>query len=176
MLTNTEESPAETDHTPESDTTAQPKKRTGRRPLPAHLERREVLHDLPADQLICAIHGTALRYIGEEVTEQLEYEPAKLIVLRHIHKKYVCDPCETAPITAKKPAQPIEKSFAGPGLLACIAVSKYADGLPLYRQVNNLFARMEIDLDRTTLANWMIRGAHVLQPICANLRKKLVTN
>jgi transposase len=159
--------PATADTEPESESASKPtpKKRAGRRPLPAHLERRDVVHDLSEDEKICSTHGTPLRCIGEDVTEQLEYQPAKLIVLRHIRKKYVCDPCNTAPITAPKPAQPIEKSIASPSLLAFVAVSKYADGMPLYRQANNLFARLDIDVDRTTLANWMIAGANVLQPV-----------
>ena len=83
--------------------------------------------------------------------------PAELYVLRHIQKKYTCPCCEGHVVTAAKPPQPIPKSVATPSLLAWVAVSKYQDALPLYRQ-SAIFERLGVHLDRTTLANWMIQS------------------
>jgi len=94
--------------------------------------------------------------------------PAKIKVLRHLRKKYACPCCEQHLITAPKPAQPIEKSIASPGLLAYVAVSKYCDALPLYRQIA-IFKRIGVELDRTTLANWMIKMGSLLQPLINRL-------
>jgi len=102
--------------------------------------------------------------IGEQTSEQLEFKPAELYVLHHIQKKYTCPCCEGHVLTAPKPPQPIPKSVATPSLLAWVAVSKYQDALPLYRQ-RAIFQRLGVHLDRTTLANWMIASGQLLQPI-----------
>ncbi len=154
------------------------KKSVGRHPLPPELERKDIVHDLTDNEKQALLKdGGELRCIGEEVTEQLEFTPAKLVVLRHIRKKYVCEQADTKAtqlITAPKPKQPIEKSIASPSLLAYIAVSKYADGLPLHRLVNNLFKRMGINLDSTLLAQWMIRCSHLLQPVFNLMQERLL--
>jgi transposase len=98
----------------------------------------------------------------------LDIEPAKIKVLRHRRKKYACPCCEKHMVTAAKPAQPIEKSLAAPGLLAYVAVSKYCDALPLYRQIA-IFKRIGIELDRTTLANWMMKMGALVQPLINRL-------
>ncbi len=164
----------------ESDRDSKParKKSVGRHPLPPELERKDIVHNLTNDEKQALLKdGGQLRCIGEEVTEQLEFTPAKLVVLRHIRKKYVCEQADTQAtqlITAPKPKQPIEKSIASPSLLAYIAVSKYADGLPLHRLVNNLFKRMGINLDSTLLAQWMIRCSHLLQPVFNLMQERLL--
>ena len=91
--------------------------------------------------------------MGEETSEQLEFKPAELYVLRHIQKKYTFPCCTGHVVTAAKPPQPIPKSVATQSLLACITISKYQDALPLYRQCA-IFERLGVQLDRTTLANW----------------------
>jgi transposase len=98
----------------------------GRQRLPGHLERRQVEYDLEADQRRCPECHQELKPIGEEVTERLEYVPASLHVIREVCYKYACPRGCTA-ITASKPMQAIEKGLPGPGLLAHVAVSKYAD-------------------------------------------------
>jgi len=121
--------------------------------IPADIPRVDIIHDLPDDQKICPHDGTALKRIGSEAHVQLDIIPAKVQALNHIRYKYVCPCCEQYLITATKPAQPIEKSIASPGLLAYIATQKYVDALPLYRQVE-IFKRIGIEMDRDTLASW----------------------
>jgi len=132
--------------------------------LPKTLPRVDVIHDLPESEKFCAHDGSALKLIGEDVSEQLSYIPATLEVLRHRRLKYACPCCDLHIATAKKPPQPIEKSFATPSLLAHIILSKYADALPLYRQAT-MFKRLGVELDVTTLANWMIRCSELMQPL-----------
>jgi transposase len=147
----------------------------GRKPLPAWIPRVEILHDLPEDQKRCTDDGATLERIGEEVSEQLEFVPAKLRVLRHVRPKYACPACKTGIHTAALPAQPIPKSLASPTLLAHIAVSKYADGLPLYRQ-EAMFRRLGIKLPRASLASWMVKTGELVQPLVNLLRDELLAS
>ena len=106
-----------------------------RQALPAELPREPVIHDLPEAQKRCPCCGQSRQVIGQERSEQLDIVPAKLKVIEHIRLKYACRACEHGgPLSAAKPAQPIEKSNAAPGLLAYLVIAKVADGLPLYRQ------------------------------------------
>jgi transposase len=154
---------------------AHTRRKRGRQPLPDWIPRVEILHDLPEEQKVCAKDGTALERIGEEVSEQLEFIPAKLRVLRHVRPKYACKTCRTGIHTAPLPPQPIPKSLASPTLLAHIAVSKYADGLPLYRQ-ETMFRRLGIDLPRASLANWMLKTGELVQPLVNLLREDLLAS
>jgi len=146
------------------------KKRTS---IPADLPRLEIIHDLPADQKRCPHDGMDLKQIGFESHEQLDIIPAKIQVLQHKRLKYACPCCEKHIVTASKPAQPIEKSIASPGLLAHIAIQKYADALPLYRQ-GAIFKRIGVELDTTTLANWIIRCGTLVQPLINLLHEKIL--
>ena len=135
---------------------AHTRKKGGRKPLSATLPRIDVIHDLPEEEKVCAHDGERLVSIGEVVSEQLDIIPAKVQVIRHIRKKYACPCCELGVKTAPLPPQPIPKSIASPGTLAQIAVSKYQDALPLYRQ-QTIFKRLGVELPRATLAQGMIR-------------------
>jgi transposase len=106
----------------------------GRKKLSASLPRVDVIHDLPDDQKICATDGTALTRIGEEISEQLDYQPAQVRVLRNIRPKYACPCCKTGVAIAPVAAQLLPKSLATPALLAHITTAKFVDGVPLYRQ------------------------------------------
>jgi transposase len=150
-----------------------PTARGGRQSLPPELPRVDVVHQLPEHEQQCACGGT-LRVIGEEISEQIDKVPqrglsiipAKVRVLRHIRKKYVCQHCESAPVTAALPPQPIPKSNASPGLIAYIAIAKYQDGMPLHRLESKPLARIGLDLPRQTQARWMIRlGTALLRPL-----------
>lgn len=132
--------------------------------IPVELPREDIIHDLPADQKICPHDGTPLKQMGFESYEQLDIIPAQIKVLRHLRLKYACPCCEQHIVTAQKPAQPIEKSIASPGLLSFVATQKYVDALPLYRQTE-IFKRIGIELDRTTLANWMVKCGQLIQPL-----------
>jgi len=148
--------------------------KNGRRPLPESLPRIEVIHDLPDEEKVCPHDGHELQKIGQETSEQLDFIPAKMQVTRHVRLKYACPECEQGVRIAPLPPQPIPKSMASPGLLAHVAVSKYADALPLYRQ-SKIFARAGIDLPRTTLANWMIKVGELTQPLINLLRDELLS-
>ena len=147
---------------------AHTRKKKKRVSIPKELPREDIIHDLLDAEKICPHDGSELKLIGEETSEQLDIEPAKIKVLRHRRQKYACPCCEQHVIIAAKPAQPIEKSIAAPGLLAYVATSKYCDALPLYRQVA-IFKRIGVELDRTTLANWMIKMGALVQPLINRL-------
>ena len=102
--------------------------------IPADYPRKEIVHDLPENEKYCPYDGTALDVIGSEDHEQLDIIPAQTKVRRYRRLPYACPCCQHHIVTANKPNQPIEKSIASPGLLAYVALQKYADALPLYRQ------------------------------------------
>ena len=145
----------------------------GRRPLPAWMERQEILHDLPEEQKVCPYDGSVLVEIGRERSEQLEFIPATARVLVHVRPKYACPSCKTGVHIAAMPPQPIPKSVASPSLLAYVAVSKYADALPLYRQ-EKMLERIGVDLSRATLASWMVRAGELVQPLINLIREELL--
>ncbi len=140
--------------------------------IPEHYPREEIVHDIFEADKTCPKDGTDLKVIGQEVHEQLDIIPAKIKVIRHVRLKYGCPCCEQHIITAQKPKQPIEKSIASAGLLAFVATQKYADALPLYRQ-SDMFKRIGIALDRTNLANWMIKCNELVQPLINLLTEHL---
>lgn len=150
----------------------------GRRRLPADLPRQRIVHDLPDSEKPCPCCGQARCVIGEEVSEQLEYIPARVKVLQHVQIKYACKACEKnaqhPQITlAEKPLAPIEKGLAGPGLLSYVIVSKYGDHLPLYR-LERIFERHRIDIARSTMCDWMAQCADVLRPLYELMVKEVL--
>jgi transposase len=145
----------------------------GRKPLPANLPRKPVVHDVTPEQRICPDCGADRRPIGEEVREQLEYVPASLVVLRHVRPKYACEACHANVVIADRLPEPIEKGLPGPGLLAHVAVSKYADHLPLYRQ-EGIFGRFGVDLSRSTMCDWMAATAGLLNPVVKAMLKRVL--
>lgn len=147
--------------------------RPGRKPLPEHLPRHEVVYDLADVDKVCPHDGTALKSIGADTSEQLDIVPASVRVLVHKRLKYACPCCEQWVKTAPMAPQPIPKSQASPGLLAYIAVSKYADALPLNRQ-SKQFERIGLALPRATLASWMVRSGELLTPLINLLRDELL--
>lgn len=145
--------------TPQGNTEA--KQPHGRRPLPAHLKRERIVHDLAEAEKHCATCAQDLRPFGEETSERYEFIPAQLIVIEDVCKKYACA-CTVK--TAGKPSQPIEKSTAGAGLLAQVIVAKYADHLPLHRQAK-IFRRFDVDLSVQTMCGWVRQSADLLAPL-----------
>lgn len=131
-----------------------------RRLLPEHLPRERVVHE-PACN--CPDCGTAMKKIGEDVSEVLDYVPARFRVIRHVRPKMACPGCERI-VQVEAPSRPIDRGTAGAGLLAHVLVSKYADHLPLYRQAQ-IYAREGVELERSTLADW-VGGCHrLLDPL-----------
>jgi transposase len=150
-----------------------PAKGHGRKPLPANLPRKRVVHDLPIEQRLCPDCGTERVCFGEEIREQLEYVPASIIVIEHVRLKYACEQCQAHVAIAERLPEPIEKGLPGPGLLAYVAVSKYADHLPLYRQ-EGIFKRYGVDLSRSTMCDWMAAAADLLAPIVKAMLKRVL--
>ena len=142
-----------------------------RRPLPPHLPRQEEVHE---PSCACPNCGGQMRRLGEDVTEVLEYVPASFKVIRHVRPKLSCRVCETI-VQAPMPSLPIERGRPGPGLLAHVLVAKYADHLPLYRQ-SGIYAREGVELERSTLADWVGRSAALLDPLVATLRRDIMAS
>ncbi len=140
-----------------------------RRPLPEHLPREEIMHEAAC---ACPRCGGELRRLGEDVTELLEYVPASFKVVRHVRPKFSCRQCE-AITQAPMPSLPIERGRPGPGLLAHVLVSKYADHLPLYRQ-SEIYAREGVEIERSTLADWVGGSAALLKPLVDALAKDVM--
>jgi transposase len=162
---------AEPEPAPAAPATTENHKGHGRRKLPADLPRERIIHDLPEDEKPCPCCGTMRTIIGQEVSEQLDYVPAKVKVIEHVRLKYICKPCEQRVAeggpqiaTAEKPLAPIEKGLAAPGLLAYVVVSKYSDHLPLHR-LERILERHGIDLSRSTMCDWMRQSAEALRPL-----------
>jgi transposase len=157
------------DATPGSGGSA-PKKRTGgRQPLPRHLKRERIVHDLADSEKRCADCEQELRPIGEERSERYEYIPAQLTVIEDVCKKYACA-CTVR--TATKPPQPIEKSTAGASLLAQVIVAKCVDHMPLHRQ-EKIFQRHGVEISRKTMGGWLAQCADLLQPLYGSLKEAL---
>src|SRR5450631_3290791 len=137
-----------------------------RRPLPEHLPRETHTH-MPAEE-ICPACAGQLSKLGEDVSEMLEYIPASFKVIRHVRPKLCCTRCDTI-VEAAAPSRPIDRGLAGPGLLAHVLVAKYADHLPLYRQ-SEIYARQGVDLDRSTMADWVGGASRTMRPLVEALK------
>jgi transposase len=135
-----------------------------RQALPAHLPRQEVVHE---SACTCPECGGTLRRLGEDVSEMLEYIPGRYQVIRHVRPKFSCAACQKI-VQAAAPSRPIARGLAAPGFLADVLVSKYADHLPLYRQ-SQIYAREGLELDRSTLADWVGGASELLEPLVRSL-------
>jgi transposase len=145
----------------------------GRRRLPDQLQRREVEHDLTAPEKEALGGAANLVVIGREVTEQLEWEPSCLYVIRHVQLTYArrqllpesgLTRAEQNVVTATKPPQPIAGGLPGPGLLAQVLTSKYADHIPLHR-FQRISARHGVELSRQTTCGWAMQCADLFHPL-----------
>jgi len=141
----------------------------GRQPLPRHLKRERIVHDLAEEEKHCSSCRQDLRPIGEESSERYEYVPAQLTVVEDVCKKYACA-CTVR--TATKPSQPIEKSTAGASLLAQVIVAKTADHLPLHRQ-EKIFERHGVEISRKTMGGWLAQCGNLLKPLYASAKEVL---
>ena len=139
-----------------------PARRTNRGSLPAHLPRIEIVVDI--DDKACPCCAGMLHRIGEDVSERLDIVPAQFRVLVTRRPKYACRTCEEAVVQARAPARLIEGGLPTETTVAHVLVGKYADHLPLYRQAQ-IYARQGIELDRSTLADWVGRAAWHLRPV-----------
>jgi transposase len=144
------------------------RKRGGRRPLPDDLPR-EIVELQPADVDLCCqgCQSEKVR-IGEDRTEELDYQPSSMLVRVFVRPKYACRQCESGVVQAALPARPIEKGRPGPGLLAHVITSKYGDHLPLYR-LEQIFPRHGIEISRKTLSEWCGAVADLLRPVATQI-------
>ena len=155
------------------------RKTRGRKPLPDHLPRTRIEHDIPDADKICAC-GCQKTRIGEATSEQLDIIPEQIQVLQHVRFKYACRSCEGVDddgptvVTAAMPPQPIPKSNASPGLLAYIGVAKFVDGMPLYRLEPRFKRGIGVDLPRNTMAGWMIRCGDLILPLINLMQDRLL--
>jgi transposase len=139
--------------------------------LPAHLPRVEVLVDL--EDKSCPCCGGTLHVIGEDRSEMLDLVPAQLRVRVIRRPRYGCRACEEAVVQAPAPERPITGGMASEALLAHVLVAKFCDHLPLYRQAQ-IFARQGIELDRSTLCDWVGRACWWLEPLWRLLRRHVM--
>lgn len=142
------------------------RRRPARRPLPEHLPRERIVYPAPSACPCCG--GTTLRKIGEDMTETLELVPRQWKVIQHVREKFSCRACE-AISQPPAPSHPIARGRAGPKLLAHVLFSKYGLHLPLNRQ-SDVYAREGIDLDVSTLADWVGAAAATLMPLVEAIR------
>jgi transposase len=153
---------------------AHPRLKHGRKRLDPALPRIDVIHDISEAEKRCAADGMTLERIGEEISEQLDYQPAKIRVIRNIRPKYACPCCRQGIKIAPVPLMLFPKSIATPALLAQITAAKFVDHVPLYRQETQ-FGRLRVCLGRATMAGWMIRlGATHVVPIINLLVDRLL--
>ena len=144
---------------------AEKKQKPKRTALPAEFPRTLIHHEPDNTHCPC---GCALKRIGEDVSEKLDYTPGVFTVERHVRGKWVCDDCETL-IQAPVPAQIIDKGIPTAGLLAHVMIAKFGDHLPLYRQ-ESIFGRAGLAIPRSTLAQWVGVTGVQLQPVVDALR------
>jgi transposase len=137
-----------------------------RRALPDHLLRHTRRHE--PKESVCPQCQGELRKLGEDVSEVLEYLPASFVVIRHVRPKMSCSKCDCI-VQAEAPSRPIERGIAGPALLAHVLVSKYCDHQPLYRQ-SEIYGRQGVELERSTLADWVGGCSRLLEPLVEGLR------
>ncbi len=149
-------------------------KHHGRNPLPEHLPREKIEYDLNSQEKCCPHCQAFLTKIDETVTSQLDLLPQQVIVREHVRYKYACRKCGRFIKLATMPGQPIEKGAIGAALLAWIIVSKYQDGLPLYR-IQRQLKRSGIDISRATLSGWMRQAAETLEPICNTIKEEVTS-
>jgi transposase len=147
--------------------TSAPESRPARKPLPDHLPREPHVHEPTTGSCNCPECGGTLRALDEDSSEMLEYVPEHWKVIKHVRPKYSCSACQKI-VQANAPSRPIERSYAGPGLLAHVLVSKFCDHLPYYRQ-SQIYARDGVDLDRSTLADWGGAASALLDPLLGAL-------
>jgi transposase len=143
----------------------------GRQPLPAHLPRERVVHDPICACPTCG--GTMLTRLGEDEREVLEYVPSHFKVVVHVRPKMSCRQCETV-IQAPAPSLPIERGRPGPNLLAHVLVAKYCDHTPLHRQ-SVIYGRAGVELERSTLADWVGQAAFLVEPLAAAIARHVRT-
>src|SRR5690606_4668845 len=146
--------------------------------LDASLPRKEIIHDISDDEKTCECCGTDMHRMGEDVSEKLDFIPAKVQVIRHVRPKYSCRTCEqqgTESNIKQAPVAPsmLPKSIATPSLLAQIITAKFQYGLPLYRQ-EAMFKQFGADISRQTMSRWLVAVSQKLEPLYQRMHDLLL--
>ena len=168
----------EDDSEDDEETTPRQRRRTrhrGRRSLPDHLPR--CTHEIhpPEEEQTCPCCGERKVVFGQDVTEELDVVPAKFFVNRYVRFKYACQKCAGYVSVGPLPPRPMDKGIPGPGFLAHLITSKYADHLPLYRQ-QQIYRRFGLDIPRSTMCGWVSYTASVLSPIVEAMKSSVMTS
>ncbi len=163
------------DATARSEVRAHQRRHHGRKPLPKDLPREQVEIVPDPRELECAECTSEKVRIGCDRTEELDYRPASFLIREYVRPKYACPSCQSGVVQASLPARPIEKGRPGPGLLAHVVTSKYADHLPLYR-IEQMLGRQGIDVSRRTLSEWNAAVADLLAPVVEAIRKQILAS
>ncbi|MBK8298588.1 MAG: IS66 family transposase [Saprospiraceae bacterium] len=143
-------------------------KRGGRKELPAHLERNVI-------ELKPQGYTDDMKYIGMNVTEELEYKPGQMYVNRYERPKYI-DPITKQILIAPMPSRVVDKCIAGPGMMAHVIISKYLDHLPYYRQLQQFKRMHQVDISKSTFGEWASQYVTVLEPIYNAHKKEILSN
>lgn len=163
---------------PETQDISYSRKIPKRKPLSKDLPREQVVHDIPDADKQCDCCGGELHKMGEDVSEKLDFIPAKVKVIEHIRPKYACRECEKSGTNnqikqAKMPLMPINKSIATSSLLSQIITSKYQYALPLHRQ-ESMFKQYGIELSRKTMSDWVLKSATLFEPLIQRFKQELL--
>lgn len=153
----------------------------GRSPLPEHLQRREVIHDLTDAEKLCPCCGQSRVCIGEQTAEQLDLEPVAFFVIRTIKKSYACRHCDPAIVPVEQRLRtagplnvgPIPRGLCGPGLLAHAITAKFADHVPVHRLAGQL-TRSGVTIADSTLGDWLLGASELLRPLYDAMHKRLL--
>lgn len=147
----------------------------GRRPLPADLPRERIEVPVAEEDRTCPSCHEPMTRFGEEITEELDYVPASFVVRQYARPKYACKTCQEGVVIADLPPRPIPKGLAGPGLLAQVLTSKFADHLPLHRQ-QGIFRRHGVQIGDSTMCDWVRDMADLLSPIVVTLKEQVLAS
>lgn len=163
----------EKDENLEEPTTRKPTRKKPRT-IPKHIERERVLIDVDPELRHCSACDCEMQKIGEDVTTELDYVPARFIAREFVRPKYSCRACSDGVLQERLPKRPIEKGRPGLGLLTQVVVAKYVDHVPLYRQ-EKIFRRSGLEIPRSTLCDWIQAMGELLRPVWAALREEVLS-
>ena len=150
----------------------QRKKHPIRKPIPKDIPREVIIYDIEEHEKVCGC-GALLVRIGEAISEQIKYLPAKLSVVQHVRPKYACKPCQENVKIAQMPNLLLPKSLATPELVAYSIIAKYCDHIPLYRQ-QKIWERLGIDMPRSSLCGWLLKVSELCKPLVMLLRQNII--
>jgi transposase len=153
-------------------TSYQRKKHPIRKPMPQDMPREVIIHDIAEHEKLCDC-GVQLVRIGQVISEQIKYIPAKLSVVQHIRPKYAGKPCQDNVKIARMPSLLLPKSVTTPELVACPIIAKYCDHIPLYRQ-QNIWERLGIDMPRSSLCGWLLKVSELCEPLVKLLQENIM--